>query len=107
MKMNLAGISIPMLVLISIWIIVILSIIIFKYKNRQNVHLMDTERRKGDRRSSKSTTPTTDELQVNQEKDNNNTEKRVEDDRRENSDWKSEYQVIREQIENETNKEDL
>lgn len=89
--------SIITAIIIGVWLAVIIGIIIFRYKNRTDQHLVDTNRRAGQRRD--------DSTHEKDDPESEDSDNRKNPDRRNASDWQSDYNQIRARIENETDKE--
>ena len=98
--MDLSSISISVLVIVIIWLTVLASIIVSKYRNRKDIQFHHTERRSNDRRESAKIDPLP-------EKDLESQHQRRKDDRRTKKNWKEDFLEIREQIEDELTPKDF
>ncbi len=94
--MNLSNVSISVLIVTCMWLLVIVAVVVSKYKSRTSTHLVGTERRLDERRG------TADDDSVATIPDPDGDDNRREGERRETKDWELEVNSVRIRIENET-----
>lgn len=91
---NVSSIPISVFVIVAIWLAMLASILVSKYKNRESTYLQDTDRRRGHRRSDS-------EINTVEKAEVPENPQRRKDDRRANKDWKNDFREIRDRIEEE------
>ena len=104
-NMNFSNISISVLVITFVWLVVIVFFVVSKYRNRAEIHLLETERRKNERRENAS--DGSGSVDGSGEEIAPISDNRREGERRETKDWKSELRAVRSRIENEPEAKDV
>jgi len=105
--MNLSNFSISVLVITCLWLAVIITIVVSKYRNRTDIHPLDTERRNDERRENVDERSNTVASEGGREESTPLSDNRREGDRRETNDWETEFRAVRSRIENETGTKDV